>query len=263
LIGWQRNGRGNDQRLEKLVDRPTRYYVQRFAVGWLPPSWHRFVTEPRYAWDRMKTAVTYPLKLYFKSAFREQWLLDQIDNGEREGMLTRREAEQIRASAKDPFIQKYLKCVAVHLCTVPVTQVVAAILAGWAWLRYGSSWEEGMLYAGAVLAFFQLTPISPGSLVRGFYVLYLMIRERNWRNYRVAVFVSFWHYVGYLGFPLQMLTQYPSLARFMAGNWATGIVRRIPVFGERGALFEHWIYDLFFNLPITMGRIIRRKKKTA
>lgn len=263
LIGWQRNGRGSDTRLTRLVDRPVRFYIQRLLLGWLPASWHRFFTEPRYAWDRLKTAVTYPVKLYFNAAFREKWLMDQIDTGQRDGMLTSEEADQIRASAQDPFIQKYLKCVAVHLCTVPVTQVVAVILAAWASLRYGKSWEEGMLYAGGVLAFFQLTPISPGSLVRGFYVLYLMIKERNWHNYRVAVFVSFWHYVGYLGFPLQMVTEYPTLARFMAGNWATGIVRIIPVFGEKGALIEHWIYDLFFNLPITLGRVFRRKKKTA
>jgi len=230
LISWQRAGRGNDQRLERLVDRPLRFYIQRFLLGWLPASWHRFFTEPAYAWDRLKS-------------------------GE--------EADQIRASAKDPFIQKYLKCVAVHICTVPVTQVVAVLLAVWAWLRFGSSWQEGMAYAGGVLLFFQATPISPGSLVRGFYVLYLMIRERNWHNYRVAVFVSFWHYVGYLGFPLQMVTEYPSLARFMAGNWSTGMVRIIPVFGERGALMEHWIYDLFFNLPITLGRMFSRKKTST
>ncbi len=263
LIGWQRNGRGSNKRLSRLVDRPVRFYVQRFLLGWLPASWHRFFTEPRYAWDRLKIAVTYPVKLYFNAAFREKWLMDQIDTGQRDGMLTSEEADQIRASARDPFIQKYLKCVAVHLCTVPVTQVVAVILAAWASLRYGKSWEEGMLYAGGVLLFFQATPISPGSLVRGFYVLYLMIKERNWHNYRVAVFVSFWHYVGYLGFPLQMVTEYPTLARFMAGNWATGIVRIIPVFGEKGALIEHWIYDLFFNLPITLGRVFRRKKKPA
>ena len=245
------------------MNRPVRFYIQRLLLGWLPPSWHRFFTEPRYAWDRVKAAVTYPIKLYFNADFREQWLLDQIDTGHRDGMLTDEEAAHIRSRAKDPYIQKYLKSMAVHVCTVPVTQVVAVLLAAWAWWRLGQTWQEGMAYAGGVLLFFQATPISPGSLVRGFYVLYLMIRERNWHNYRVAVFVSFWHYIGYLGFPLQMVTEYPALARFMAGNWATGIVRIIPVFGERGALIEHWIYDLFFNLPITLGRVFRRKKKPA
>lgn len=263
LIAWQRAGRGNDDRLARLLDRPARFYAQRFLLGWLPASWHRFFTEPRYAWDRLKTAVTYPVKLYFDAAFREQWLMEQIETGRRDGMLTDEEAEHIKRRARDPFIQKYLKCVAVHVCTVPVTQVVAAIIAGYFMVRHGVDTKEGWGLALGTLAFFQVTPVSPGSLTRGFYVLYLMIRERNWHNYRVAVFVSFWHYVGYLGFPLQMVTEYPSLARFMAGNWAAGIVRIIPVFGERGALFEHWVYDLFFNLPITIGRMLRRKKKSV
>jgi len=262
LIGWQRDGRGNEERLERLVDRPVRFYTQRFLVGWLPGPWHRFFTEPRYAWDRLKTAVTYPVKLYFNAAFREEWLLEQIETGRKDGMLTEDEAAHIRNRAKDPFIQKYLKCVAVHVCTVPVTQVVAGLLAGYFMLSHGVDTKEGWGLALATLAFFQVTPVSPGSLVRGFYVLYLMIRERNFRNYRVAVFVSFWHYVGYLGFPLQMVTEYPTLARFMAGNWAAGMVRIIPVFGERGALLEHWIYDMFFNLPISIARTFRRKKKS-
>jgi len=61
--------------------------------------------------------------------------------------------------------------------------------------------------------------------------------------------VSFLKYVGYLAFPLQMTTTYPHLARFMASRWATGMVHVIPVFGEKGALLEHWIFDLFFNQP--------------
>ena len=47
-----------------------------------------------------------------------------------------------------------------------------------------------------------------------------MISERNFRDYRVAALVSFWHYIGYLGFPIQMVTRYPTLARFVAARWA-------------------------------------------
>ena len=56
-------------------------------------------------------------------------------------------------------------------------------------------------------------------------------------------------YIGYLAFPLQMTTTYPHLARFMASRWATNMVHVIPVFGEKGALLEHWIFDSFFNRP--------------
>jgi len=117
-----------------------------------------------------------------------------------------------------------------------------------------------LLYAGAILAAFQATPVSPGSLVRGTYVLYLMIKERDIKNYWIAALVSFWHYVGYLGFPIQMVAKFPALSRLMAGRWATNIVHIIPVFGERGALLEHWVFDLFFNLPISIRRMVKKKK---
>mgnify|MGYP006971789518 FL=1 len=81
-----------------------------------------------------------------------------------------------------------------------------------------------------------------------------MIRERNWRDYLIACPLSFVKYIGYLAFPLQMTTTYPSLARFLAGRWATRAVHIIPVFGEKGALFEHWVFDAFFNLPRIFAR---------
>ncbi|MDZ7261895.1 MAG: hypothetical protein ONB05_07310, partial [candidate division KSB1 bacterium] len=254
LIDWYRDGRVNDQRAMALVERPVRFWTQRFLVSWLPPKWHRFLTEPSFAWSTIKEAVQYPIRFYRDAEFREQWLTEQVMAGYEEGMLTNEEKDRILERVKDPFIQKYLKCVAVHICTLPVTQVVSVILAIYAMIRFGNTWQESMAYAVGVLAFFQATPVSPGSITRGSYVLYLMIKERNWRDYWVAALVSFWHYIGYLGFPLQMVTKFPSLSRLMAGRWATSMVRIIPVFGERGALLEHWVFDLFFNLPLSLRR---------
>jgi hypothetical protein len=81
-----------------------------------------------------------------------------------------------------------------------------------------------------------------------------VIRERNLRDYWLAALVSFWKYIGYLGFPLQMVAHDPALARFLAGRWAKNAVRFVPVFGERGGLLEHMVFDLFFNLPLSVKR---------
>ena len=148
-----------------------------------------------------------------------------------------------------------------HAATLPVTQVVAVIIAAGYYLFFApadASWAQSMAVAAGILAFFQATPVSPGSLTRGFYVVYRMIRDRNMRDYRVAAVISFWHYVGYLGFPIQMVARFPGLARFMAGSWATKAARVIPVFGEKGALIEHMVWDCFFNLPVTVGAWLGR-----
>jgi hypothetical protein len=105
-----------------------------------------------------------------------------------------------------------------------------------------------------IIALFQVVPISPGSLVRGLYVLFLVIRERNFKDYNVAVFLGFFKYIGYLAFPIQMAYRYPALARFMAGHWSTEAVHMVPVFGERGALLEYTVFCLFYNWPLTIRR---------
>jgi hypothetical protein len=113
----------------------------------------------------------------------------------------------------------------------------------------------------AILVLFQITPISPGSLVRGFYVVFMMIKDRSFKDYNIAVFLGFFKYIGYLAFPIQMTYRYPELARFMAGHWATEAVHMVPVFGERGALLEHWVFGLFYNWPLTIRRRMQKRAK--
>jgi hypothetical protein len=257
LIVWQRKGRVSDERALRLVHQPVRYWIQRILVGWLPPTWHRALTEPSYGWARIREAVGFGMRFLREPPFREEWLLEQVEIGQREGMLSSEEADKIAEQIKDPFIQKYLKSVAVHICTVPVTQVVSLAVAVYVMIRFGRSWAESTAYALAVLAFFQVTPISPGSIARGSYVVYLVISERNLRNYTVAMLVSFWKYIGYLGFPLQMVRQYPALSRLMAGRWAKSMANLVPVFGETGGLLEHAVFDLFFNLPLSVRRAFK------
>ena len=262
LIDWYREGRVGDRMLEVYLRDPFYFWTARVLPGWLPlpAKWHRFLTDWPYAGKAVKDAVAYPIRFYRDAAFRVEWLTTETEDGARTGMLTPAEREHVLERVPDPFIQKYLKCVAVHVCTLPITQVISVVVAIWAAVRFGKTWGEAWLYGVGVLAGFQFLPISPGSLVRGTYVVYLMIKERNWRNYWVAVIVSYWHYIGYLGFPLQMVKEFPTLARFMAGRWATKMTGIIPVFGEKGALLEHWVFDLFFNVPLSIKRAFTRTK---
>jgi hypothetical protein len=258
LVNWHRQGRASDERALGLVHRPTRYWLQRILIGWPPPTWHRAICEPRFGWARIREKLRFVLQMLRNPPFREQWLLEQVELGREEGMLTDDEAAKISAQIKDPFIQKYLKCLAVHICTVPITQVVM-VLVGAAVIAYcltvkQLTWPLALAAGTAAAATIQLMPISPGSIARGVFVLYLMIRERDVKNYYIAAPISFLHVIGYLAFPLQMVAHDPALARFMAGRWATSAVRFVPVFGERGGLPEHMVFDLFFNFPLSLQR---------
>ena len=260
LVAWHRAGRISDAWAERIAERPWRWMPGHMIASLLPAGLHRAFTDWPFLREKLAYVFVRPVRLYFDPEAREQWLREMLAEGQRNGMLSDEDHATIESRIKEPFIQKYLKSLAVHVCTLPISQLVALILAGWYCIANDIPFSEAWKIALAALAIVQVIPISPGSLVRGLYVLYLVIRERNYKDYNIAVFLGFFKYVGYLAFPIQMANRYPALARFMAGHWATGAVHYVPVFGEKGALMEHGVFDLFYNRPLT---IRRRMKKVA
>jgi hypothetical protein len=260
VIAWHRAGRVSGERALKLASQPWRFLCH-LPFSLLPfAGLHRFLTDWQYALERLSYIVVRPIRLYFNAQLREQWLREMIVEGKKNHMLTDEDAAVIQSQLKEPFIQKYLKCLVVHVCTLPVTQMVSVSLA-WIYVKMHPELSplEQVWAATKILVLFQILPISPGSLTRGLYVLYLVIRERNFKDYNIAVFLGFFKYIGYLAFPIQMAYRYPALARFMAAHWATGAVHIVPVFGETGALFEHVVFCLFYNWPLTVRRRMRKR----
>jgi hypothetical protein len=258
LIRWHRSGRVSSERARALMARPWRALLH-LPCSLLPAGLHRFLTDAAFAKSKLAYVFVRPVRLFFNADAREQWLREMVTEGRQSGMLTDDEADEIESRIKDPYIQKYLKALAVHVCTLPISQVVALGIAAWYCVAnnipFGRAWQIGL----AALTLVQIVPISPGSFVRGVYVVYLAARERNAKDYNIALWLGFCKYVGYLAFPIQMAYHYPALARFMAAHWATGGVHHVPVFGERGALLEHGVFDLFYNWPLTLRRRMRTR----
>ncbi|MBF0433554.1 MAG: hypothetical protein HQK83_19910 [Fibrobacteria bacterium] len=254
LIGWYRAGRITEERVGRLTANKAGFLLH-LPFSFLPVGLHRLCTDSAYAKDRVYQLMVRPVRLYFDKELREQWLRDMVADGREKNLLHEEDEKTILSQLNEPFIQKYLKSLAVHVCTVPVTQVVSVIVALTYVLMHpemprAHAWGIGV----GIIALFQVVPISPGSLARGLYVLFLVLRERNFKDYNIAVFLGFFKYIGYLAFPIQMSYRYPALARFMSGYWATEAVHVVPVFGEKGALLEHAVYSLFYNWPLTIRR---------
>ena len=258
IIVWHRAGRVGAKRALKLANQPWRYLCHLPFLLLIFPVLHRFLTDRAFRREKLVCIFVRPVKLYFNADLRQLWLRETVTQGQKKHMLSDEDAELILSQVKEPFIQKYLKSLAVHICTLPVTQIVSVTVAVIYWLGH---WGQPNAFAIGlgIIGIFQVTPISPGSLVRGCYVLYLVIREHNFKDYNIAVFLGFFKYIGYLAFPIQMTYHYPALARFMASHWATEAVHIVPVFGERGALLEHWVFCLFYNWPLTIRRRMRRR----
>jgi hypothetical protein len=256
-VRWVRAGRVSEARGLRIAGAPWRYYLH-LPFSFLPAGLHRFLTDGAYFKRRLWFMFVRPIKLYFNTAEREKWLREMIDQGVQNRILGEPEAERIRGQLKEPFIQKYLKSLAVHVATLFISETVFLTIAVVYVLAHPDlSWQQATLRAGLIIGALNLLPISPGSLVRGFYVVGLMIKDRNFRDYNIAFGVSFLKIIGYLAFPIQMAYRYPDLARFMAGHWATEAVHKVPVFGEKGAWLEHFAFDAFYNLPLTIQRRVR------
>ncbi len=259
VVVWHRAGRLDGERADKTA-KGVRRFLGHLPLSILPAGLHRFLTDREYAKERLAYFIIRPVRLYFNAGLREQWLREMMAEGQKKHMLSDEDAQIILSQIDEPFIQKYLKSLAVHVCTLPVTQLVSVSLAAIFVLTHpemprAQAWGIGI----SIIALFQVVPISPGSLVRGLYVVYLVVRERNFKDYNIAVFLGFFKYVGYLAFPIQMTYHYPALARFMAAHWATEAVHIVPVFGERGALLEHWVFCLFYNWPLTIRRRMQKR----
>lgn len=261
LVDWHRDGRITEKRTEKLM-RHLWPCAVHLPLSILPAGLHHFLTDWSYFRERLDYILLRPVRLYFNADLRAQWLHDMVEEGKSKHILTDEEAGIILRDVQEPFIQKYLKSLAVHICTLPVTQVISVMIAA-IYVATHPEMPRAQAYGIglSIIALFQVVPISPGSLVRGLYVLYLVIREKNFKDYNIAVFLGFFKYIGYLAFPIQMTYRYPALARFMAGHWATDAVHIVPVFGERGALLEHFTFNLFYNWPLTIRRRMEERRE--
>jgi hypothetical protein len=263
-VKWHRAGR-IDEREARTSASSLGRSILHSCLSPLPAGFHKFLTNREYARDRIDYMFIRPFRLFFNSAARERWLLDMVSDGREKRQISEDDATVIVSQIKESYIQIYLKSLAVHVCTLPVTQIVSVTLAILYVVMHpdiprAQAWTIGL----GIVALFQVMPLSPGSLARGLYVLYLVIRERNIKDYNIALVLAFFKYVGYLSFPIQMAYRYPVLARFMAVHWATGAVHIVPVFGEPGALLEHWVFGFFYNWPLTIrSRVARRERQRA
>jgi hypothetical protein len=248
LITWHRAGRINERNTQRIAESSWRFFCH-LPLSILPAGLHRFLTDFEFFKEKLDYIFLRFFRLYFSAHLREQWMREIVEEGKKKHILTDEDASTILSQLKERYIQRYLVSLVVHGMTLPLTQIVSVIVA---WIYYRRTGDT--LGAGGILVLFQIIPVSPGSLARGLYAVGIAIYDRSFKDYNIAVFLSFLKYIGYLAFPIQMTYRYPAISRFMASHFATEIVHTVPVFGERGALLEHWVFCLFYNWPLTIRR---------
>jgi hypothetical protein len=255
LIAWHRAGRMSERNTKRIEEANWRFFYH-LPLSILPSGLHRFLTDFEFFKEKLDYIFLRFFRLYFSAHLREQWMREIVDEGKKKHILTDEDASTILSQLKERYIQRYLVSLVVHGMTLPLTQIVSITLA---WLYYLHTGDE--IGAGGILVLFQIIPVSPGSLARGLYAVGIAVYDRSFKDYNIAVFLSFFKYIGYLAFPIQMTYRYPAISRFMASHFATEAVHVVPVFGERGALLEHWVFCLFYNWPLTIRRRMAARAK--
>ena len=254
LIRWYRGERITETLAERISS-SLLLYLYHIPLSILPKKIHRLLSDRGFFMDTLYNTIIRPVRLYFNPVLREEWLREIVSESRDRQVLSKEDAEEILGQIHDPYIHKYLQSLAVHIAMAPITHVISTGLAILYLLNHPEiPRAEAYATAAGILAFFQVIPVSPGSFARGLYVLFLAIKERNLKDYNLALPLSFFKYVGYISFPIQMTYSYPTLARCMAGFWATRMARVIPVFGEGGALLEYKTFNIFYNWPLTIRR---------
>jgi hypothetical protein len=254
LLDWYRSGRVSEETTGR-ISRSYGLYFYHLLLAVLPVTVHRMLSDAQFLRRKLYLFFVRPVRIYFDEGERRLWLQEMVTDGKERGIISSEDESEILSQVNDPYIHRYLRSLAVHVALSPTTHVVSAALAGYYLLTHPDM-PRAQAYAVAtgIIALFQVIPISPGSLARGVYVLFVAIKEKNFKDYSIALVMAFFKYIGYLAFPVQMAYRYPAMARFMAGYWATNMVHIVPVFGESGALLEHKIFRLFYNLPLTLRR---------
>ena len=121
-----------------------------------------------------------PVRLYFNAGEREKWLSDMVAAGERNGLLTADEAARVRRADQGtvhPEVPQEPGGPSGH--AVPIGNRFSDGRYCLCAPPSGARLVTASLQAGLIIAAFNLLPVSPGSLVRGFYVVGLCIRGRE------------------------------------------------------------------------------------
>ena len=115
---WHRAGRVREERASRARRLPALFL--RPPVALLPPGGDSPASSPigRTPKSRLYFILVRPVRLYFDAGLREQWLRDMVAEGRAKRIITDGgRGRDPLAKIKEPFIQKYLKSLAVHVCT--------------------------------------------------------------------------------------------------------------------------------------------------
>jgi hypothetical protein len=225
----------------------------------MPAGIHRFLNDPARRADVFTANLLHPLRLMVSARYRLEWFQAIVSRQAARGLVTPIQAQAVAAQISGPRMQSFLRDFGITLGLELISKPVYLILAA-----YGFSERNFIPLAVAALG-----PISPSGVVRWVYTLVQLVfslpeivQKRDTRLLLARLsgcLFSPWRWIGNLFAPLEMFSYYNTVSLLLADYWVSELVARIPIFGGRGSLLEYGLFNLVYNLPISLRSRITRK----
>jgi hypothetical protein len=242
---------------------PRSYPLEKIFFSALPPSWHRFCVDSSARRQFIQFTVFEPIRLLVSQPARERWLEAILRAEFERGAASPQKANDLFAQVREPRLQGFIRDLGINFGLDIFSRLLYIALAG-----YGLSSGDFFPFGLAVLS-----PIPPSGPLRFLYVLVRFLIElpellrhppsghplsRLLLARLGALAIAPLRWVGNL-FPLvEISAVYPRLAFLLMEHFISRATALIPILGGRGKLLEIWIFQLCFNLPLSLRYLIER-----
>lgn len=253
---WESEARLPAKTLSRLPASLSLYVWHKLALSWLPPRLHRLAVDRGALLTALDRFFLTPIRLLVDSAFRRGWLLQILQEAHERGLVPEAKLEALRAQIDEPQARAFLRDLGLTIGLEVISKAVYIALGAYG-LATGELWP---------LALAALGPIPPSGVIRGLYSLGQLladlpcIRKNHDRKLFVArmtgLLIAPWRWVGNFFVPVEMFAYYREWALILSQHLATRIVRLMPVLGGEGRLLEYWVFQLAFNLPLSLRRLL-------
>jgi hypothetical protein len=247
VAAWMAAGRIQPGLGERLLACP-RVLPLGMLVIWaaLPLPLVRFVRDPRYRALALRHAWSAVVDGGYQLSLAEHFIGHRIQELEAEGRLTAADLQVLRQALANPSAQEYVRGFGVHLAIKAL--LPSALLDP---LFVGTAVAAGTLYPLALL-FIRSLAITVYTLTRWL--------KRPDLRFGTALSIGLVPKLSVLAYPVQLLTVHPELACFLVRDLAAQLAERLPIYGGRHTLTEHYCIhaaDVLLSFVHSVKRVLR------
>jgi hypothetical protein len=266
---WTADGRIPSGREVGLAKSTAAYQAEKYLFSWLPSTAHRFLIDPAARARSLDGWVGQPIRLLTRHDARVAWLEGILQEQYEREMFPPEKAAALSSQVREPHMQGFIRDLGFCAGLDIFSRVVYLGLAAYG-LTSGNFIPLGL----AVLA-----PIPPSGPLRVLYVLIrlladlpalLRIRQLPLENHPAgrllmarlgALFIAPWRWIGNLFPLLEISTVYTRLSFVLVTYYAARAAGVIPIFGGQGKLLEYAVFQLCYNLPLSLKHEMDLLKK--